>query len=459
MSRPPIPRDEQLLAGWGRTAATHATLLRPETRDQLADVIGEAGRRGVVARGLGRSYGDSAQNAGGHVASSLGVAGIIDLDLRAGTVTASAGTSVGDLIAKLVPLGWFVPVTPGTRHVTVGGAIAADIHGKNHHRVGSWCNAVTAITLATPVDGVRRITPTEHPDLFWATAGGMGLTGIILDATFTLTPIRTSRLSVDTDRTPDLDTVLHLMTTGDHAYDYSVAWIDLLARGASLGRSVLTRGRFAEPDELPTRVADDSLAFRPGTIATAPPIFPTGLLNRYTVKAFNEAWYRRAPRRRHGEIQGITQFFHPLDLVDDWNRIYGPGGFVQWQCVVPLDAVEELRKMIERIATSGRTSFLAVLKRCGPGNPGHLSFPIEGWTLALDIPVDRGGELGRLLDELDEQVVTAGGRDYLAKDSRMRPDLLDAMYPRLDEWRSIVAMNDPDRRLRSDLDRRLRLRG
>lgn len=454
-----MPHDERLLAGWGRTAATHATLLLPETREQLIDTIGEAGRRGIVARGLGRSYGDSAQNAGGHVASTLEVTGISDLDLRNGTVTASAGTSIGDLISLLVPLGWFVPVTPGTRHVTVGGAIAADIHGKNHHRVGSWCNAVTAITLATPNDGVRRISPTAHPDLFWATAGGMGLTGIIVDATFTLTPIRTSRLSVDTHRTPDLDTVLELMTTGDHAYDYSVAWIDLLARGSSLGRSVLTRGRFAEPDELPARFIDDALSFRSGTLATAPPIFPTGLLNRYTVKAFNEAWYRRAPRRRHGEIQGITQFFHPLDLVDDWNRIYGPGGFVQWQCAVPLDAVEDLRRMIEQIATSGRTSFLAVLKRCGPGSPGHLSFPIEGWTLALDIPVDHGDELGRLLDELDEQVVAAGGRDYLAKDSRMRPELLTAMYPRLDDWRSIVDDNDPDRRLRSDLDRRLGLRG
>lgn len=458
MTARPVPRENVRLTGWGRTAASGATLLHPETRAELAATLDEAGERGLIARGLGRSYGDGAQNAGGHVGSSLGVSGITHLDRRRGIVTALAGTSIEELITELVPLGYFVPVSPGTRHVTVGGAIAADAHGKNHHRVGSWCNSVRSLTLATPARGILTVTPETEPDLFWATAGGMGLTGVILDATFDLVPIETSLVAVDTDRTPDLDTVLDLMSRGDHTYDYSVAWIDLLARGASLGRSVLTRGRFARLDELPRRHASQPLAFRAGTLATAPPIFPGGLLNPLTVRAFNEFWFRRAPRRRRGEIQSITQFFHPLDLVDDWNRIYGPAGFLQWQCVVPLDAVDDLRRMIERIAGSGRTSFLAVLKRCGPGNPGHLSFPIEGWTLALDIPIDPRPDLGPLLDDLDERVAAAGGRNYLAKDSRMRAELMPVMYPRLDEWRGIVADVDPDGHLRSDLARRLRLR-
>jgi decaprenylphospho-beta-D-ribofuranose 2-oxidase len=434
-------------------------MLRPHDATGLAGVLEGVDDRGVIARGLGRSYGDAAQNAGGHVVDTRGVSGLISVDLEAGVARAHAGTSLDDLMRWLVPLGWFVPVTPGTRQVTVGGAIAADIHGKNHHRHGSWCRSVRSITLLTPSRGVVTVGPDQDADLFWATAGGMGLTGVVLDATFTLSRIETSRLLVDTDRTPDLDATLDLMATGDHAYDYSVAWIDLVADGAALGRSILSRGRFAKLDELDRRSARDPLAFSSGTIATAPPIFPSGLLNNLSVRAFNEVWYRKAPRRARGDLQTITQFFHPLDLVDDWNRIYGRRGFLQWQCLVPLDAVDDLRWMVHRLATSGRSSFLAVLKRCGPGNPGHLSFPAEGWTLALDIPAESPDALGALLDDLDDRVVAVGGRDYLAKDSRLRPEYLAAMYPRLDEWREVVASVDPDRVLVSDLARRLHLHG
>jgi decaprenylphospho-beta-D-ribofuranose 2-oxidase len=357
----------------------------------------------------------------------------------------------------LVPLGWFVPVTPGTRQVTVGGAIASDIHGKNHHKAGSWCDAVEAITLVTPTDGRRVITPKADPDLFWATAGGMGLTGIILDATFRLRPIETSRLSVDTDRTPDLDTTLQLMESGDHRYDYSVAWIDLMAKGPAMGRSILGRGRFATVDQLSSRQQRDPLHFTSSTIATAPSLVPSGLINPLTVKAFNEAWYRMAPRRRRDQVMGITEFFHPLDLVDRWNRLYGPAGLLQWQFVLPLSATEELRSIIGELSRSGCPSFLAVLKRMGPGNAAPLSFPIEGMTLAFDVPAAADGELGALLDRLDERVADAGGRIYLAKDSRMRPELLPVMYPRLDEWLAVRHEVDPDQRIISDLARRLRL--
>ena len=445
------------LSGWGRTAPTGAEVIVPSSIDELAEAATCAPRRGVIARGLGRSYGDPAQNAGGLVVDTTSVTGIIDLDVRTGRVTVASGTSLDSLMRWLVPLGWFVPVTPGTRQVTVGGAIASDIHGKNHHRVGSWCSAVEAITIVTPAGGRQSITPQSHPDLFWATAGGMGLTGMILDATFRLSRIETSPLSVATARTPDLDTAMAIMDEDDHLYDYSVAWIDLMATGASMGRSILSRGRFATPDQLSRRQSRDPLRFRGGSLATAPPVVPPRLLNPLTIKTFNEIWYRKAPRRQSGAIQTISGFFHPLDLVDDWNRIYGRAGFLQWQCVVPFAAADDLRWMVQELSSTGCTSFLAVLKRMGPGSQGHLSFPMEGWTLALDIPAIDGHVLGPLLDRLDDRVVSVGGRLYLAKDSRMRPELLADMYPRIHEWRAVRAEADPDRRFTSDLDRRLGL--
>jgi decaprenylphospho-beta-D-ribofuranose 2-oxidase len=447
------------LAGWGRTAPTPALVAEPTTTDEVLDALERTGPRGVIARGLGRSYGDSAQNAGGLVVDDTRLSGLVDLDLTNGVVTALAGTSIDDLIRWLVPLGWFVPTTPGTRQVTVGGAIAADVHGKNHHRSGSWCESVSAFTLATPARGVVRVTPEDEPELFWATAGGLGLTGVVLDATIRLTPIETSLLSVDVDRTPDLDSTLALMDATDDDYDHSVAWIDLLAPGAKLGRSILTRGHFATLDQLDARHRRDPLAFRSGTLATVPPIFPSGLLNGTTVRAFNELWYRKAPKRARGRLQTISEFFHPLDLLADWNRIYGPRGFLQWQGLVPLEATDALHEIVSDLGTSGRSSFLAVLKRCRVGNPGPLSFPMEGWTLALDLPVDHTEGLGRLLDRLDDLVVGAGGRIYLAKDSRLRPELLPLMYPRLDEWRAVRRTIDPGSLLRSDLARRLDLDG
>lgn len=455
----PAPQPPSELVGWGRTAPTGSDVRQPTSPIELARALPTASPRGLIARGLGRSYGDAAQNAGGTVVDTRDVAAFTILDDPSAdhaVVTADAGTTIDRLLHALVPQGLFVPVTPGTRYVTVGGAIAADIHGKNHHRSGSWCDHVISLRLQLADGSVVDIGPDRDSALFWATAGGLGLTGVVLDATFRCPRIGSSRLTVDTDRARDLDAVLDLMATGDDAYAYSVAWIDLMARGRSLGRSVLTRGRFATADEAAAAGLDRPLDYRAGVLASAPPLVPPGLLNRLTIKAFNEAWFRRAPERRRDELQTIPAFFHPLDMVGGWNRMYGPRGFVQWQCVVPFGAETELRHMVERLSTAGCTSFLAVLKRFGAGNPGPLSFPMEGWTLALDIPAGVRG-LGPLLDSLDDDVVATGGRLYLAKDSRMRAALLPAMYPRLDEWRAERDRVDPDRRLRSDLARRLAL--
>ena len=411
--------------------------------------------RGVLGRGLGRSYGDGAQNSGGVVVDGTTAVGVIDFE-PTGLVTARAGTSLEQLMEWFVPMGWFVPVTPGTRQVTVGGAIAADIHGKNHHQGGSWCNHVQSFRLLTADGEILDVDRQSRPDVFWATAGGMGLTGLILDATFQMKPIETSRLVVDTDRAPDLDSVMRLMVEGDASYDYSVAWLDVMAKGGSLGRSVLDRGRFARVDELAAKHRSDPLRFESNTLATVPGVVPSGLLNEMTVRPFNELWYRKAPQQRRDSIQTITQFFHPLDLVAHWNRVYGRRGFLQWQYVVPDSETEVVRHTIEELSAAGIASFLAVLKRFGPGNEGHLSFPMGGWTLALDIPIG-GPELNHLLDRLDDRIVEAGGRIYLAKDSRVRAELMEAMYPRLGEWREIRRSLDPDGRFRRDLGRRLGL--
>jgi decaprenylphospho-beta-D-ribofuranose 2-oxidase len=423
--------------------------------NEVVSALDSADTRGVVTRGLGRGYGDCAQNAGGLVLDGPANAGITDIDLPGALVTAKGGTSLHELMERLVPLGLFVPVTPGTRMVTVGGAVAADIHGKNHHHAGSWCEHLESIRLLDGNGDVRVVSPTQEPDVFWATAGGMGLTGVVLDATIRMKPVTSSRLMVDTDRAADLDSVMSLMSEGDDRYDYSVAWIDVMARGSSMGRSVLDRGRFATEDEVRAAGVTAPLEFSTSQLPSPPDLVPSGLLNRASIMAFNELWYRKAPARRRGSLMSIEAFFHPLDMIAEWNRIYGHRGFLQWQCVVPDGAEWVIRAAVERLSEAGISSFLAVLKRMGDENPGHLSFPLKGWTLALDIPVTPG--LEPLLDELDDQVVGVGGRIYLAKDSRVRPELIPEMYPRLDEWREVRAKLDPHGRFHSDMARRLDL--
>lgn len=418
----------------------------------VAETIEGAGRRGVLARGLGRTYGDAAQNAGGVVIDMTGRDAILAVDASTGVIDVEAGVSIDRLIRELLPQGWFVPVTPGTRQVTVGGAIAADVHGKNHHRDGSFGNHVEEITLVTGDGQVRRVG-TADP-LFWATVGGMGLTGVILRARLRMTQVGTSTVLVDTTRCADLDAVLAAMADDDRCA-YSVAWLDCLASGAALGRSVLTRGRFAEPGELgPGR--GDALGFSAGTRLRIPAVVPGGLLNRSTVGAFNELWFRRAPKHREGEPQSVSAFFHPLDGVAGWNRIYGPPGFLQYQVLVPLEASEVIREVVETFSSHGLASFLTVLKRMGPGNPGFLSFPRPGWTITLDIPAG-APEVGRLLDGLDERVLAVGGRSYFAKDSRMTPRTAHAMYPRLGEWNGVRSKFDPRGVFVSDLSRRVLL--
>jgi decaprenylphospho-beta-D-ribofuranose 2-oxidase len=449
-------RSTTALTGWGSTAPSVARLVEV-ARGELVPAIAAAGPRGALVRGLGRSYGDAAQNAGGTVIRLREGADPIRVDTEHGIATVDAATSFDELMRAIVPLGYFVPVTPGTRFVTVGGAIASDIHGKNHHVEGSFGNHVTSLRLLTADGVVHDLSPhSSHADaeLYWATIGGMGLTGVILDATFCLLPIETSRCVVDTSRAPDLDAVLALMEEGDHRYRYSVAWVDLLATGRHLGRSVLTRGDHARRDQLPARTADP-LSFDPRPLVTVPPGIPN-VLRHPSVAGFNELWYRRAPRHRTGEIQTIGRFFHPLDGVTRWNRLYGRRGFLQYQFVVPFGEELALQRTVERLADSGGASFLVVLKRFGRSNPAPLSFPTEGWTITFDIPATARG-LAQLLHELDALVLEAGGRHYLAKDSHTTPEAIRRGYPRLAEWQAVRRRVDPHGAWASDLARRLEL--
>jgi decaprenylphospho-beta-D-ribofuranose 2-oxidase len=444
------------LWGWGQTNPTVADELHIDAAGAVA-AVKEGGERGVLARGLGRSYGDAAQNGGGLVLRLASKPSDIALDPATGFVTVGTGVSIDELLRVIVPRGFFVPVTPGTRFVTIGGAIASDIHGKNHHVDGSIGKHIESITMVLADGSTTVIGPRHQPALFWATVGGMGLTGLMLEATLRLIPIETSRMRVDTSRIGDLDELLDTMSQGDDDSRYSVAWIDLVAKGRHLGRSVLSRSDHARLHELDAKAASAPLAYHPHQLLSVPPVVPPmGVLNHATVAAFNELWFRKAPQRRTGEIQAIAPFFHPLDLVGSWNRLYGSRGMVQYQFVVPFGAEDAMRQVVERLAASGAASFLAVLKRFGAANPAPLSFPRAGWTLALDVPGASRG-LGDLLHGLDRIVLDAGGRHYFAKDAHMTVAAVRRGYPRLDEWKQIREQVDPQRVWQSDLGRRLEL--
>jgi len=447
--------EQQLLSGWGRTAATRATVHAPDALAFVADRVDTPSPRGLIARGLGRSYGDAAQNAGGDVVLCTELDRVVELDVGKGLATVEAGVGLDALLRVLLPLGWMPAVVPGTSYVTVGGAIASDIHGKFRH--GSFADYVDRLQLVSPGAGVQTLEPGAHADAFWATAGGMGLTGVITQATLRLQPVDTAQLVCDTERTADLDDCMARMRDGDHRYQYSVAWIDCLAGGGHLGRAVLSRGNHATFADLPPGARATAREYAPRTRLTFPAGVPS-LINPLSVRVFNELWYRKAPRLRAGHVEGIKQFFFPLDGVRAWNRVYGPAGLVQYQFVVPYGQEAVVRYVLERLRAARAPSFLAVLKRFEHDSRALLGFPRSGWTLAVDVPAARRG-LAPLLDDFDGRVAEAGGRVYLTKDARLRPEVLETMYPELARWREIRAHLDPRHVLRSDMDRRLDLTG
>ncbi len=445
------------LMGWARTAPTHAQVLSTPDVDAIARAVREADERGVIARGLGRSYGDVSQNAGGTVIDMTALNRIHDIDPDKAVVDVDAGVSLDQLMKAALPHGLWVPVLPGTRQVTIGGAIGCDIHGKNHHSHGSFGNHVVSMDLLTADGEVRTLTPDgEGSELFWATVGGVGLTGIVLRAKVKMKRTESAYFIVDADRTKDLDETLELFSNGsDMNYDYSMAWFDAISTGPKLGRSAFSRGSLAKLDELPPKLRADPLKFDAPQLLTFPDVFPNGLANKLTFSTLSEVWYRKTPKAGRGQVQNLTAFYHPLDMFGEWNRAYGSKGFLQYQFILPFEQHEALRTLVQRIAESGHVSFLNVLKRMGDSSRAPLSFAMPGWTITVDFPIKDG--LSRFCQELDDLVLGAGGRLYFAKDSRTTPEMIQQMYPRLDEWRKVRAAVDPQGIFHSDLSRRLAL--
>ncbi len=430
---------EAVLAGWGGGAGAHARVLRADTTETARAALRASG--GVaIARGMGRSYGDAAQIDGGLVLETSRL-NHFELDAESGVVRAQAGVTLGRLLGALQPAGWVLPVVPGTQHVSVGGAIASDIHGKNHGVSGTFGAHVQALGLLTADGEIRELSPED--ELFGATVGGMGLTGIILWAEIRLRALPSPLLAVDTDRVTALDETLAALDAsgGPHR----VAWLDLL--GPGLTRGVVTRAEAAPAEAGETH---------PGAATTVagrlrlPPRWPGALLQTEVVRAYNAYRFGRTPRHARGELEPFGAHMFPLDALDAWPRLYGPAGFVQYQLVVPRGQETALEQVLLQLRRSGVPCYLAVLKDFGPANAFPLSFPLEGWTLAMDLP-RRAPGLMALLERWDEIVAEAGGRVYLAKDARLRPATLAAMYPRLGEWRAVRDAADPDGRWRSDL--------
>ena len=447
------------LTGWGRTAPSVAQVLSTPDPEVIAEAVArtaETRGRGVIARGLGRSYGDNAQNGGGLVIDMTALNRIHRIDADTRLVDVDAGVSLDTLMKAALPFGLWVPVLPGTRQVTVGGAIACDVHGKNHHSAGSFGNHVRSIDLLTADGQIRTITPDgPEADLFWATVGGNGLTGIILRATIEMTPTETAYFIADGDVTASLDETIALHSDGSEAnYTYSSAWFDAISPPPKLGRAAVSRGSLATLDQLPPKLQRNPLKFDAPQLLTLPDIFPNGLANKFTFVPIGELWYRKSGTYR-GKIQNLTQFYHPLDMFGEWNRAYGPAGFLQYQFVVPTEAVEEFKRILLRIQQSGHYSFLNVFKLFGPGNRAPLSFPIPGWNVCVDFPIRPG--LHELVSELDRRVLEFGGRLYTAKDSRTTAETFHAMYPRIDEWIAVRRKVDPDGVFASDMARRLEL--
>jgi FAD/FMN-containing dehydrogenase len=441
------------IGGWGRFPVETNRVYRPETFEALGELLSGGAEPHWIARGLGRSYGDTALNADGGVIDGARLDRMLAWDGERGRLTCEAGVTLAEIVDVCLPRGWFLSVTPGTRFVTVGGSIANDVHGKNHHRDGSFGQTVLEMELLTPGGERIRCSPRENADVFWATVGGVGLSGYILNATLQLQAVETSWVLVDYLRSRDVEETLDVMGESDRNYQYSVAWIDCLSGGGSLGRSVLMRGNHARRSEAGPHAGEPFNRHRRRQ-SVVPFDFPGFAINHASVAAFNAAYYAMHPTA-DGKLVRYDTFFHPLDSIASWNRMYGKRGFAQYQVTFPMEGVKGLIRILETLSRSGRPSFLAVLKRMGEGNPGLLSHPMKGCTLALDLPNKPG--IVEFLRKLDKIVLDHGGRLYLAKDATTTAETFAAMYPQLGAFRDIQRRLDPRGRLRSSMSRRLGL--
>ena len=428
------------ISNWGNYPSIDGELYKISEASQARSLIEDC--ESVIARGLGRCYGDSAL---AHAMLSMPSYNLITaFDENTGRITCQAGVSLEELLDIFVPRGWFPPVTPGTKHITVGGAIAADVHGKNHHVEGSFCRHVESLRLMLPSGETVECSREENKELFEITCGGMGLTGLILSASFKLRPIESAYIREETILARNLDEIMGLFEESTD-WTYSVAWIDCLAKGMDLGRSVMMRGEHAGKADLDAKRSVAPLKLKGGLNLTVPFNMPSFSLNNLTVSVFNYLIYHKY--KNETLISDYNTFFYPLDSIANWNRIYGRRGFTQYQCVLPKGASHEgMQKILTRISASGMGSFLAVLKLFG-AQDDFISFPMEGYTLALDFPINK--RLFPLLDELDEIVLDHGGRLYLAKDARMTAETFQNSYGNAKEFSRRIAEIDPQQKFRS----------
>ncbi|MEP6725076.1 MAG: FAD-binding oxidoreductase [Bacteroidota bacterium] len=441
---------KEQLAGWGNYPVSESYTIIPRSQEDCIKAVGE---EKLIARGLGRSYADQAINDNKYVAVCTKLNYFISFDEKEGILKCQSGTSLEEIITTFGPKGWLPMICPGTKFVTIGGAIANDIHGKAHHIDGSFVNCVISFTILVADGSVLTASRTENEDLFWANFGGLGLLGMILTTTIRLRKIETTYFKQKSVVIKDLDHMLAALDKYDHEYNYSVAWIDALAKGSKLGSGVLTLGNAAKLADLPEKLKNDPLKLHATSKLAVPFFFPSFALNGLTVKILNKviAFVQNSPK----EFVHYEKFFFPLDAINNWNKGYGKRGFIQYQFVIPEEnGKENLKEILEMIAASGCTPFLNVFKRMGDGQ-GILSFPFKGYTLAIDFPVSK--QLLAFTPKLDAKVLAAGGRLYLGKDALLNESMFKQMYPEYQQWLAVKKKYDPAGEFCSNISRRLGL--
>jgi decaprenylphospho-beta-D-ribofuranose 2-oxidase len=438
------------VSGWGNYPKIEAHMVRAGSTEKIKEFLNATDV--FIPRGLGRSYGDSSLN--NNILSTLNLNRMLSFDGKEGILSCESGVTLSEILEVFVPKGWFLTVTPGTKFVTVGGAIASDVHGKNHHKEGSFSDHLVSMDILTSEGARVTCSKTENAYLFEATCGGMGLTGIILNATFKMKRIETAYIRQTTIKTRNLEETMDYFENYGN-FTYSVAWIDCLANKENLGRSILMLGEHAAFGDMKGETRNTLVLPKMKNI-NIPINFPNFVLNRLTAKYFNVLYYHKHSNTKSESMVDYDSFFYPLDSIYNWNRIYGSRGFTQYQCVLPYDMSKEgLKEILMRIRDSGMGSFLAVLKLFGKGNDNLLSFPMEGYTLALDFPISSG--LFTFLEEMDRLVVNYGGRLYLSKDVRMGKDTFIKGYKYAKKFISAKKTIDKYNKLQSLQSKRLGL--
>ena len=441
------------VTNWGNYPLIESELYSPAYVEDALQYVKE--QQACISRGNGRCYGDASLHP--QILSTKRLNKITAFDTEKGIISCQAGTLLSELLKVIVPKGFFLPVSPGTKFITVGGAIAADVHGKNHHKDGTFSNYLLSFTLLTSQGELIHCSREEYADTFWATCGGMGLTGIVTEACFSLRPINTSYIAQENLKAQNLDEVMELFEISE-AHTYTVAWLDTMSKGRQLGRSIFMRGEHAERDQLKKqKQQQDPLRVHTEKGVNIPFYFPSFTLANISIKLFNLLYYHKSFRKRSAFISHYNPFFYPLDSLHHWNRIYGRNGFTQYQFVVPKGTGREtLHAVLKKMSEHRQHSFLTVLKLFGASSPlSPLSFPMEGYTLSLDFKITP--QLFPLLDELDAIVSNFGGRVYLAKDVRMGRDFFQNSYSRIAEFTKTLEQTNRAERFQSLLSKRLGL--